>query len=437
MCDNMSQPCAAPKCERTSRALCDCCQQNLCLQHLHEHNTILVSKLNPLTDEIHALGDRLNRMNMQQTFDECREKLEQWCLDCHQKIDYFFEQKYKELDQFIATRTDGQRVKIFQLQSKIAKLIRGQEATRQDLDTLTSTIGQIEKEIQKIEQTRFSINTRPLLIDENLVQINALCAEEFDASAVSLVYKTIASAPGSWRVVTNNDRLLLINQGTKLCFVNTDLKIVKQVSWPYDTIEDMCWSSTLDQFIVIVNDSLFLVDENTMSIVGVDTVEKRNWISCTCFKEQLFLSTNEWGSSIVEVSLLPSIAIIKEWKSPLTCAIDECIDDIVYNNGSLAVMISNPVEKSIRIELRSSKTLGRLWSLVLDVAHEDLAYRCCSLDNNGWLVADYTAGSLLYITTDGKIKETIPYKEIPYRITLFRSNMLAIASESRINFHKI
>ena len=74
----------------------------------------------------------------------------------------------------------------------------------------------------------------------------------------------------------------------------------------------------------------------------------------------------------------------------------------------------------MRIELRSCKTLDRLWSLPLDVVYnKDLAFRCCSLDCNEWLVADYSAGRLLHITADGKMKETIPYKAIPYRMLLY------------------
>ncbi|CAF1564779.1 unnamed protein product, partial [Rotaria sordida] len=54
----MSQPCAIDGCKRTSRALCHCCQQDLCIFHLNEHNDLLNSQLNPLVDEINTLGDR-------------------------------------------------------------------------------------------------------------------------------------------------------------------------------------------------------------------------------------------------------------------------------------------------------------------------------------------------------------------------------------------
>jgi hypothetical protein len=269
------------------------------------------------------------------------------------------------------------------------------------------------------------------------VHVKEINAQEFNSVALSSIYKTIQYQTGSYRALASNDRLLLIHQKSNLCFLNSELTIVKQVLWPHDAINDMCWSSILSRFIVIVKGNIFLVDGNTMSIESVQTVEKRNWFSCTCFNDELFLSTNEWGSSIVEVSLLPTITIIKEWKSPITCTMDELIDAIVFNNETLAALIRNNVEKSMRMELRSCKTLDRLWSLALDIVFKDGGYRCCSLDGNEWLVADHSAGRLLHITADGKMKETITYKETPYRTTLFGSNMLVISTKTTLNIHKV
>jgi hypothetical protein len=126
----MSQPCAASKCERIARAPCDCCDQHFCLQHLNEHNALLISQLNPLTDEINTLGDHLRSFNLNETVTDCRQKLEQWRLDSHQKIDYFVEQKRQELDRLVAKKLDKQRESFFHIQSKITKLVREQEATR-------------------------------------------------------------------------------------------------------------------------------------------------------------------------------------------------------------------------------------------------------------------------------------------------------------------
>jgi hypothetical protein len=405
---------------------------------LNEHNDVLNSQLNPLVDEINALGERLKALNIQDIYGDCRQKLEQWCRDCHKKIDHFFEQKCQELDRLVAEKLDKQRENITQIRSKVAELIRDQEATRQDIDTLTSTIRHLEKEMNKIEQAHCRIDTYPLLIDDTIVQFNKIYEHEFDLSTLSSVHRTIAYPARSSRALSSNDRLLLIHQAPNLCFLNVELTIIKQVLWPHGIIDNMCWTSTLAQFIVIVKDNIYLVDENTMSIESMQTIEKQNWFSCTCFNDQLFMSTRTWGSSIVEIRLSSPITIIKEWKSPRTCTMDEWIDDIVYTNGTLAVLIRNKVEMLMRMELRSCKTLDRLWSLLLDVAYiKDRAFHCCSLNCNGWLVVDFTDGRLLHITTDGKMKQAIKYKAIPYHITLFTPDMLAISTMPSVNFHKI
>ncbi len=434
----MSQLCAIPKCERNLRALCDCCKQNLCIQHLYEHNASLVSQLNPFTDEINTLGDRLNRLNLEETTRDCREKLEEWRLDCHRKIDHFFEQKCHELDRLIAVKIDEEREKIIHIQGKLTKLIRDQEATRHDIDILTSTIRDLEKEMNNIEQAHFRIDTRSLIIDDTSVQIKEICEHDFDPSALSSVYQTVVRPEGSWYAVAANDQFLLIHKKPNLCFLDAKLKIVKQVLWPYDSIRDICWSSALNRFLVIVNEIIFLVDENTMSIERVKTIKKQKWLSCTCFNDQLFLSTGVWGSSIVEIGLLPSIAVVKEWKSPTTCTPDESIDDIFSSNETLAVLISNEIEKSVRLELRSRQSLDRLWSCSLDVVYnKDVVFRCCALNSNEWLVGDINAGRLLHVAADGKMKQTMTYKAIPYRVTLFTPKMLIISTQSGINIHKI
>ena len=109
----MSQLCAATKCNRAPRGLCDCCQQNLCLQHLSEHNASLISQLNPLTDEINALGDRLRRLTIETIVGSCRRKLDTWRNDCHEKIDRLFQQKCEELDRLAEEKVKKQQTRTY------------------------------------------------------------------------------------------------------------------------------------------------------------------------------------------------------------------------------------------------------------------------------------------------------------------------------------
>jgi hypothetical protein len=199
----------------------------------------------------------------------------------------------------------------------------------------------------------------------------------------------------------------------------------------------MCWSSTLNRFIVIGENNVFLVDENKM-LMDDAKIQKRDWLSCTCSDTFLFLSTNELASSIMQFGLLPSIELVKELKSPHTCARNEIINDIVCRNETLALMIGNGSNKSIRMELRSVETLNRIWLLLLDIACDrNLICCCCSLTCNEWLVADPEKGRLLQITEDGKIKKTIEYDPRPYHVNLFGPHTIAISRNGGINLHKL
>ncbi len=144
------------------------------------------------------------------------------------------------------------------------------------------------------------------------------------------------------------------------------------------------------------------------------------------------------GSSILQFSLLPSIKLIRESTAPHTCAEDELINDIVYRNETLALIITNKSDKSIRMELRSVETLDRIWSLRLDILTDNnIRFTCCLLTGNQWLVADHENGRLLHITKDGEMKKTIEYNPPPNRICLFRSNILVISKLGGVNFHNL
>jgi gas vesicle protein len=435
----MSHPCAIAKCNRASRAPCDCCQQDICLQHLNEHNASLVFRLHPLTDEINAVGNRLDKLNIQEALDDSRRKLEQWRDDCHQKIDGFFAQKYQELDGLIEMKVGKQREEIKQIQSKMVERIQEQETTRQEIDLLTSNIRRLEENMTNIEQICFQINTRSLVIDDSFIHIQEMNEHEIDLSTLSSVYKTINRSNESYTSLTSNERYLLMHQAPNLCLVDREMNIVKQVEWSYYAICDMCWLPMLARFIIIEKENVFLVDQNTMSIDIARMIETRKWRSCTFSNSFLFLSTWELGSSIAKFSLLPSIKLVREWKSPHTCAKNEIIHDIVCNNDVLALMVMNGLDKNMWIELKSSETLDRIWLFRLNIVrNEGIQFRCCLLTGDEWLVADYNTNRLLYISKDGKLKKTIEYSPTPYRATLFGPKLLVVSTKNGgINFHKL
>ncbi|CAF2466780.1 unnamed protein product [Rotaria sp. Silwood2] len=434
----MSRLCSIKSCTRISRWLCDCCRQNLCLQHLNEHNALLISQLNPLTDEINALGDRLKTLTIQKTIVNNLEKLEQWRQDCYKAIDCLFEQKCQELHQLVNEKVGQQREELNQIHLKITELINSQEATRQDIELLASIIRQIETNMNELEETCFAINISPLLIDDTLISIENPTEYELDLSTLSPAYRTIHYPKGSFISLTGNDRYLLIHRYPNLCLLDREMNIVKQTLWSNGEIRDSCWSSTLDQFIILGKKDIFLINESTMSIENVQTVEERYWLSCTCSDTVLFACTNERASSVLEFTLFPSIEFTREWKYPVTCTDDEMIDDIVYSTGNIALTVKNVIEKSVRIELRYAKTFYRIWTLQLDIRYfKTIPFRCCLLTCNEWLIVDHETGRLFHIRKDGKIKKIISYYSSPYRAFLLDSNKLAVSTMDGVNLRTL
>ncbi|CAF0938608.1 unnamed protein product [Adineta ricciae] len=434
----MAQQCAISACQRASRALCHECNQNFCREHMIEHDLSLNSQLNPLSDEINALGERLKSINLEKAIGITHQKLNQWRVDCHKTIDTFFEQKCRELDRYISKRMDKQRDEISRMRTKMSQLINEQEATHQDIDSLTVTVRDLGREIAQIEETSIQVETKSLVLDDSLIHIENLDINRFDLTSLSPIYKTINYPRENWAPLACSSRYLLIHLEPNLCLIDQNLNTVKQNSWIYGTIYDMCWSATLDRFIVINGSDVFLVDETHMSIENIQMLQKSKWLSCTTSETSLFLSTKVWGSSIMEFSLVPTIELVKQWQSPDTCARDEVINGIVYNNDTLVIMIKNPSEKTVHIEMRSAATLDRLWSVRLNIAYsQNIRTRCCLLSNDQWLVVDRNTSRILHISKDGKVKASTTYNPPPFCAVLFNQDMLAISTARGVNLHKL
>jgi hypothetical protein len=434
----MSQTCDITSCKRPSCALCHCCQQNVCLPHLKEHQDALISQLNPFVDQINALGDRLKALNTERMIGNCRQKLEQWRAECHLKIDHFFEQKCQELDQSVAEQLNKQRKEIDRIQAQLGELIREEYSTRRDLDLLTSNIGNLEREMNKIEQASFNAKIQSLEIDDNWIRIEDSNVHQLDLSTLPAVNKTIQYTVGSSKALASNDRLLLMHQKPNLCLLDRNLTVVKHALWNHNNIHDMCWSSVLDRFIVIDENNVFLFDQNTMSIEIFPSIQNQKWLRGACSDTSLYLLTYELPSSIIEYRLLPSIQLTRHWKSPDTCEKNEIINHMRYNNETLALIITKPLKRTACIELRTSKTFERLWSLQLDVEKsQKLIFTCCILTEDEWLVTDYGVGRILQITKQGKVKSTCRYQPQPLYTTMFNPRMLLVSTDNGLNLHKL
>ncbi|CAF5132814.1 unnamed protein product, partial [Rotaria socialis] len=79
---------------------------------------------------------------------------------------------------------------ISRMRSKMSELIQEQEATHKDIDSLKSTLRDLEREMSKIEQTSLKIEIKSLVIDDSLIRIEDSDINRFNLSSISPLYKT-------------------------------------------------------------------------------------------------------------------------------------------------------------------------------------------------------------------------------------------------------
>ncbi|CAF1513006.1 unnamed protein product, partial [Didymodactylos carnosus] len=169
---------------------------------------------------------------------------------------------------------------------------------------------------------------------------------------------------------------------------------------------------------------------NTMNIVRCKVSSNTGWSRVTCSDTSLFLLTQGLGPSISQYTFRPSIKCIKEWHSPETCTTEEYIFDLKWKHNSLAVIIYNEQNKETRLELRSSATLQRLWSIGVGSA-----FRCCLLYGDQWMVVDPLNSRLFHISTDGTLLKNDRYSQRPWNVIQWGKYVIGIRTAEGINLH--
>ncbi|CAF1020312.1 unnamed protein product [Adineta steineri] len=433
----LSRSCSISGCKHLSRALCICCNQYVCIDHLKDHsNNQNDTQLTSLTTELNILSDRIHYTPLVDSF--FLTTLEKWRTDAYRTIDRFYETQRRHFEQFIHENRDKQRKEIDYLRLKITNLIHEQNITQEDIIQIKNTIHIIENDLNDLQHLQ--CNIRPLIIDENLTTFQSNKITQ-DILPLSRPYRTLNISDDSYCWMTTNDKYLLVHHKPDLYLLDRQLTIIERIPWIHGRIYSMCWSSTINRFIIITNNIIFTLDENLLAIERCDLIHSnniyRNWRSGTCSNTNLFLSTNELGSSIYEFTLLPSIQLVKEWSSPTTCRKDESIDDLCYKNDKFAIIIFHQSTNETHFDLRSSTTFDVIWSIEIGHSVPRRTTGCCGLNNDEWLITDEYDFRLYHISSNGHLVKSDKYDPAPYNALLFGRDILAIRTTQGVNLHKL
>jgi hypothetical protein len=215
---------------------------------------------------------------------------------------------------------------------------------------------------------------------------------------------------------------------------------MEQSSWTYGHIIDMCWSTKLNHFIVVTDKkTIYQINENPFRFKQIESMPQEQWWSCTCSDQYLFLTTHGTEAFIFQFNLQSSFETIKYWRSPSTCKQHQFIQNIKYNNESLALIIVDSIDKTAKLEVRSSNNLNRFWTFPIEIS--DISYQpvihLCLIKYNQWIIIVENTSQIYHIDQHGTLLSIYQYKPSVWNAVLFASNILAIRTEKKIIFHKI
>ncbi|CAF3889198.1 unnamed protein product, partial [Rotaria sp. Silwood1] len=148
--------CNNPGCNISSRALCICCNQYLCIEHLKDHTDKQNDlQLNSLITKINVLSDRFHHISLVQPY--FITNLDKWRADAYRTIDRFYETQRRHFEQFTQENQDKQRNELERLRLKINDLIREQNTTQEDIYLIKDTIKLIEKDLNELSNIQCNI----------------------------------------------------------------------------------------------------------------------------------------------------------------------------------------------------------------------------------------------------------------------------------------
>jgi hypothetical protein len=234
-----------------------------------------------LVDEINRLSVRLSSIKPSYL-----KQLDEWRLEAHQSLDRFCKRWCRE-------HMDEIRNKSRQELDRLRLLMDQQDVTKELIDSISKSLRTVEAQLTEVEHCRIAL--LPLPIDDNLVRLRPT---NRDILPLRPSHRSIPLKSDWFSPMATNGKILFVCHKSSLCLLDRQLTILKEIPFTHGEIRDICWSSTLDRFLVILMKQIFTFDAKTMTIDSCQLVSKNTWARGTCSNTTLFLLTDNGGSFI-------------------------------------------------------------------------------------------------------------------------------------------
>ena len=431
--------CSVENCPQKSTILCYDCNKNYCPTHLKEHDQQLIDRLHPLENLMKELLNRHEKINTNKLINEFVDRLDRWKDESHRAIDLFYKQKREELKEWPEKLTRP-KTDLTHLQTKRRDLIEKGKTTHDKLDQIVNSLQFIGQQIQDIEEKGVQIDIPIISLDNSANLIREYKIDEIDLMNLSSPYRAMNCSNEFGSSITSNHRNILVYNNRYLNLINRDLTTVEQIQWNDGIVLDLSFHPKLNLFILLTDKrTIYQIKDNPFKFNRIQTIPEEKWRCCTCSDEHFYLSTYGPDTYLVQYNVHPSFERIQYWRSPSTCKSHESIIDIKSNKDTLTLLIMDSINRTVRLELRSSNDLNILWICSIDISRNRYqpTLHCCLYKHQQYLIITENSSNIHHISKYGTLISIYNYQPKIFNAVLINSNILAIRSENKIFLHRV
>ena len=298
-----AEVCLLCQSKRPSRALCNCCQTYLCLDHLREHEQLLHHQFEPLADRLNQMVEQFEHLNIDSFLRGNRDELDRWREESIESIEKIYQKKLKEIGEFYSRRLEELSRKTKEIQDELGQIVRNENGTNEHVRHFTQQLDDIERQRKHLEAKPLTLEFRPIQLDSSLIRVN-LEQSRLPRSRAILTIPFLSTDSHS---IASNSSCILFSDHSQLFLCDHSLNLVDQSDIRDDIlVRDLGWLERLNQFVVLSDEHLFLLDERRWFLERSSTVEtppNGHWHRLTSSKDQLYLTAYRWGTRIYQYDL--------------------------------------------------------------------------------------------------------------------------------------
>ncbi|CAF0860806.1 unnamed protein product [Adineta ricciae] len=234
-------------------------------------------------------------------------------------------------------------------------------------------------------------------------------------------------------VITANEKYLIYCLENEFCVVDQYAREKLKIGHDFNRIHDMCWSSFLNRFLILVGQNLYaLYVDNIDHPIRIMMEFSEMKYSCTCYEDTFLV--NSVDKPIIEEYNMSNWKLYKTFKAPILCDVDDEILEIRFNSDGtrLGALIKHRERKNVpcMFSFQLHNPYDKMKILQTVNLSQEFTGGLLALPKQQFLISFMFQGKFYLIDSSGRHTETIEYEaERISAATLMNQNCLVIYTD--------